>query len=372
VFLALNEMRRARVRFALLVGAVALLAFLILFQQAIRDSLLDGFVGGVRNQTAPVLVFDVDGRRVAQGSTITADLDATVRRVPGVASVGEIRQATFPVDLDGTGPVATSVLAYQDPALGGPRLLASGRLPAAPGEVVANVRGEGPQLAVGDRLQAQPGGVDLTVVGTAEGVGINVLPTLFTTTETYLDLVRTRNPGANLPPPNVLGLAPAAGVTPTQLAEAVSGADDRLDALTSAAAADGNPGVQSISQSFGVVFVLFAVVVPLVTGLFFLILTTQKRSALTLLRAIGAPSRRLVTALLTQVGAVLVVGLGAAGLLYAGISAVDLGGLALTFDPATLAAWVGVLASLGVLSSLASIRRVLAVDPIAATREAGR
>ena len=41
------------------------------------------------------------------------------------------------------------------------------------------------------------------------------------------------------------------------------------------------------------IFLLYGLVVPLVTGLFFLIITVQKAGSLTLLRAIGAP-RRLV------------------------------------------------------------------------------
>jgi len=371
MFLALTEMRRAKVRFALLMGAVALLAFLILFQQSLRDSLLGSFVGGVRNQTAPALVFNVDGRRFPQGSTISAEAEAGVRALPEVGSVGAIRQGTFPVALRPGEVTATSVVAYDRPELGAPRTLASGRLPAQSGEVLANVGGEGPQLAVGDRVTVGDD-VRLLVVGTARDVGVNVLPTLFTTTGTYLDVLRTRNPGADLPPPNVLGVAPADGVSVGRLVDAVNAADDDLDALSRSDAADKNPAVVSISQSFGVVFVLFAVVVPLVTGLFFLILTTQKRGALTLLRAIGSPSSRLVTALLAQVGMVLAVGLGIAGVLYAAVAAGDVGGLTLTFEPRVFATWALVLGGLGALSGVASVRRVLAVDPIEATTGGAR
>ena len=44
MFLALHEMRRAKVRFGLLTGAVGLLVFLILFQQALLGGLA-AFVG---------------------------------------------------------------------------------------------------------------------------------------------------------------------------------------------------------------------------------------------------------------------------------------------------------------------------------------
>ena len=53
MFLAFKEMRRAKVRFGLLMGAVGLLVFLILFQQSLQNGLLTAFVGAIRNQSAP-------------------------------------------------------------------------------------------------------------------------------------------------------------------------------------------------------------------------------------------------------------------------------------------------------------------------------
>ena len=66
--------------------------------------------------------------------------------------------------------------------------------------------------------------------------------------------------------------------------------------------------VAEVQQSFQVIFLLFGLVVPLVTGLFFLIITLQKSASLTLLRAVGAKSGLLVRSLMFQV--VLVIGGG--------------------------------------------------------------
>ena len=88
MFLALKEMTRAKVRFGLLIAAIGMLVFLILFQQSLQNGLLTSFVGAIRNQTAPVLVYTVDGQRVIQGSVITPDLEQLVR---SAAEVGERR-----------------------------------------------------------------------------------------------------------------------------------------------------------------------------------------------------------------------------------------------------------------------------------------
>jgi putative ABC transport system permease protein len=112
-------------------------------------------------------------------------------------------------------------------------------------------------------------------------------------------------------------------------------------------------------------------VVPLVTGLFFLIITFQKSRSLTLLRAIGAPAAALVRALLMQV--VIVVGAGAliGALLYLPLSQGSLGTVALSFDTGTVALWAGLLLGLGLLSALVAARRVLAIDPLEATAGGG-
>ena len=70
----------------------------------------------------------------------------------------------------------------------------------------------------------------------------------------------------------------------------INAESEDLDALTRDDAADSTPGVSQVRQSFQIIFLLYGLVIPCVTGLFFLIITFQKSGALTLLRAIGAPA----------------------------------------------------------------------------------
>ena len=123
-------------------------------------------------------------------------------------------------------------------------------------------------------------------------------------------------------------------------------------------------------SSFSVILLLFYLVVPLVTGLFFLIVTFQKAGALTLLRAIGSPAGPLVRALLVQVLAVVVVGgLIATLLFWLTSGATNSLGVPVQARPVLLTG--GVVLVLAMLTSLAAVRRVLRIDPIAATTGAG-
>lgn len=370
MFLALREMRRTKVRFGLVMAAVGLLVFLILFQQTLQNGLLTAFVGAIRNQSAPVLVYSVDGRRNLQGSVITPSVEAAVTSVDGIARSGRIGQGTFTAEIDGD-LADVALVGYEAEGLGSPTGLTGGRLPTGDGEVVANEADADLGLAIGDTVALEPGGLELTVVGQAEDINLQATPTLFTTYDTYVAAVRSVNPDARDPLPNAIALEPAAGTSAEQLSAAVNGADPDADALPRDVAADETPGVAQVRQSFQVIFLLYALVVPLVTGLFFLIITFQKANALTLLHAVGAPSRRLVWSLLVQVVIVMVAGIAVGVALYAPLSAQRIGSIPLRFETAAVLGWSALLLVLGVLSSLFSARRVLRIDPVEATTGAG-
>jgi putative ABC transport system permease protein len=377
MFLALREMRRAKARFGLLKAAVALLVFLILVQQALQASLITSFVGAIERQSAPILVFSVDGQRALQGSVVSPDLEQAVRDVPEVAESGRIGQGTFTVEVgdeadatsDGSDGSEAAIIGYEAADLGAPDELSEGRLPEAAGEAV----GSADDFAVGDTVRVVSGGEEpeLTVVGLAEDAQIQVSPTLFVAWPDYEAAALADNPDAREIPPSALGVRPVDGVTDEELTARINDAHAEADALTRAEAADEAPGVGEVRMSFQVIFLLFALVVPLVSGLFFLIVTFQKSRSLTLLRAVGASGGVLVRSLLAQVVLVVGGGLVIGTALYALLTLVGLGSLTLRFDVGAVAVWSGLLLVLGLISALVSARQVLAIDPIEATTGEG-
>ena len=378
MFLALKEMARAKVRFALLIAAIALLVFLILFQQSLQNGLITGFIGAIRDQNAPVLVYSVDGQRVLQGSVITPEMEQQVRGAPGVGEVGLIGQGTFTGSPSGNGDgetFDTTVIGYElgpdGNGIGAPSTLVDGRLPTADDEAVVSDADVRLGYEIGETVTLLPGGKQITVVGVALDVQLNVSPTLFVSYDTYLDAVASVNPDAGTPLPNVLGVVPADGVSDDEVVESINAQSLELDALTREDAAAETPGVAQVQQSFNIIFLLYGLVVPCVTGLFFLIITFQKANSLTLLRAIGAPAGRLVSSLLIQVGIIIGAGLLVGTLLYYPVSQLNLGGLALRFETGAVIFWSVLLLTLGLASSLVAARRVLRIDPIEATTGQG-
>lgn len=372
--LALREMRRAKTRFGLLIAAIGLLVFLILVQQALQDGLVTSFVGAIRQQSAPVLVYATDGQRTFQGSVIPPPLEETIRSVEGVGASGRIGQGTFTVEVAGDDETSNAVLlGVEDHALGGVAELAAGRQPEGPGEAV----GTSLDFEIGDRVRVVPIGVqdgegpEVEVVGLVDRGQLQVTPTLTTSWETFEEAARAVNPDAEAILPNVIALAPAEGVTDAELVARVNAASDDADALTRSQAADETPGVAQVRQSFQVIFLLYGLVVPLVTGLFFLIVVFQKSASLTLLRAIGASAGALVRSLVAQVVLVVGAGLVLGIALYTPLSQMEVGSIALRFDPSAVVVWSAAILGLGLLSALVAARRVLRIDPIEATTGGG-
>jgi putative ABC transport system permease protein len=367
-------MKRAKVRFGLLISAIGLLVLLILAQQAIQNGLITSFIGAIERQSAPVLVYSVDGQRTLQGSIITPPLEQKIRSTEGVGESGRIGQGTFTVQVnDSSEDSDAAIIGYTDPDLGAPDELSSGRLPKGPGEAV----GSSNDFAVGDTVKVLgPGGQSkgteqITVVGLADNAQLQVTPTLFTTWQDYVAAVDSSNPTAGGVLPSAIAVAPASGLSPSEVATRINDADPEADALTREEAAQETPGVAEVRQSFQVIFLLFGLVVPLVTGLFFLIITLQKSASLVLLRAVGAQSGLLVRSLMVQVVLVIGGGLLIGIALYTPLSQAKLGDVQLGFDLTAVLVWSVLLMGLGLLSALVSARRVLKIDPIEATTGGG-
>lgn len=365
--LALGELRHAKIRFGLLTAAVASLSFLIVFQQALLEQLVDEFVGAIRRQSAEVLVYSEQARSNLQASLVTPDVVAAVADVDGVAEAEPLGVSTFTVEAAGALTDAT-IIGYSLGGPGAPRALSAGRYPEGPNEAVVSETDES-GFGLGAELHLTTGPA-IDIVGVAPNASLNVVSTLYVDYATYESARLAQNPDATSVPPSAVAVAVENDADPVTVADAINREVEGVEALDREAAAVATPGVDAINQSLSLIVVLSYGVILVVTGFFFLILTVQKAPALTLLRALGAPAGSLVTTVLAQAVLVIVVGFAA------GVAMSALMLLAPPFLGATLDTWqVGltflVLLGLAVVASMASIRRVLRIDPMQATAVRG-
>ncbi|HUL84283.1 MAG TPA: peptide ABC transporter permease [Actinomycetota bacterium] len=365
---ALGEIRRAKLRFILLVGAVALLVFLILFQQTLAGSLLGQFTGGLEHQSASVLVYSADARRSVDGSRVLPQNVAAVAGVEGVAASGPIGEASFSAKVAGGTILDTTIFGYELGGPGAPTTLSEGRLPERDGEAVASAQDADKGYGFGQQVTIVPGATPISIVGLADDAAFNVQPTLFVSYATYEGLVMSTNPEAKGVVPNLVGVETSAGADPSTVAAAITAQVDGVEALDRNTAVASLPGVSSIQQSFGIILALAFVVVILLIGFFFLIVTVQKTASLTLLRAVGASGGFLLGGLIAQV--LIVIGLAllvAIPLTLLAVNGIGSGGFVATVEPSTLVTTSISIILLGVVASIGAMRRVAKIDPAAAT-----
>ena len=167
-------------------------------------------------------------------------------------------------------------------------------------------------------------------------------------------------------PDNLVGVKVDPGAAVSSVAAAIDASVPGVEALPRTEAVASIPGVSSITASFDLIVGITFVVVAVVTGFFFLILTVQKLRVFAGLRALGATSRYLAASVLTQVVAVVVAGVAAATALLAGAAAVSSPAFPLAVDTRlVLLSGLAVLGS-SVVASVLAVRRIARVDPLVA------
>jgi putative ABC transport system permease protein len=364
VLFASGEIRRAKLRFSLLAGAVGLLVFLILFQQVLLGSLLQSFTGALENQSATILVYGAEARKNVEGSIVPPDAIPAIAAVDGVARAVPLGEGTFTMDAGGS-QVDAAVFGYTPGGPGEPTNVVAGRLPERPGEAVAPSEDKAKGFDIGQTVTSAAGDppVPVTIVGLTERSRFSVAPTLFTHFATYEQLRRAANPDARGVLPTLVAVETDPGADAAAVATAIDDAVPGVEALTRQRAVSEAPGVAAVQQSFSLILLLAFVVVTLVVGFFFLILTVQKSSSLTLLRAVGAPSGYLVRSLLLQILLVVGGGLAVGVVLLLGAAAGAQSGLPLTIEPATVIATCVAVVVFGLLASSVAVVRVLRIDP---------
>ncbi len=359
--LVTTEIRRAKLRFGLLTGAVSLLVFLVLLLTTLSGGLVNALTGALDGLRADGLVYAQSARDNIQASRLAPETVDAVRAVPGVGAASAVGTLVSTTKLDGAD-TELQVFGYTPDAPGTPTALSDGRLPSAPDETAI----DNPGTAIGDTLVLGTGH-ELTVVGLMRGAQFNALPTAYVTMETYDALVTEANPGLPFVPVNAVAFDVADGADPATVAAAISEAVPDAVGYTRADAVAAIPGIDSISQSFGILQGLTFLIAVVVIGFFFLILTVQKLRAITVLRAIGTPTARLGGSLLVQIAVVVIVASALAVLLTLGAVQGINTGIPVTISvPVVLGVSLAVLA-FAMLSGLLSIRRLARIDPATAT-----
>jgi len=362
VNLALTEMKRAKLRFGLLTAAVALLVFLIVFLSSLSGALLRAFTGALESLPADGLVYSESARANVQASRLDPAVVEQVAAVEGVAAVGPLAVLSANATVNGE-PDELQLIGVTPGSPSEPEGIRDGRFPQSPTEVAVDASEA--DVAIGDVIRVNGSQTDLVVTGTLVGTQFGT-DTAWMTSEGYAALLTELNPGLPAVPINAVAFTVDEGADPVAVAAQVQQAVDGTQALDRSAAIAAIPGVESVSQTFGLLVGITFVIGVVVVGFFFLILTVQKLRTFTLLRASGASTRSLAGTVTGQIAAVILIASAIAVVLAWGALQGLSTGLPVSIDPMTIGGIVAavLLASLG--AGLLSVRRIATLDPATA------
>lgn len=354
--LGLIELRRNPGRFAAVAGAVGFIVFLALILAALSDGLYLGSTGAYRSSSAEVFVFSEGSGFELSGSTVTSETAVTVTDAQSVGAVG--RLSSFNTTAISEGEELQLTLLGADEATM-PSVVLEGRLPE-PGEteVIIDQQTRQRGLGIGATISVNEG-PDLEVVGMAEDAGFG-----FTTAWTHHDVFQEVRAQVRPELAGLGGTSQALGVS-TSGEGAVLAIEEveGVDVATIQEAIDALPAASQQKSTLDAIVYTTFMVAAIVVGLFFALITLEKRSEYAVLKAIGTSNLTLVWAIFSQaivasaVG--FAIGLGLSRLAGLFIPA-DVPALFLTITAVTL---LGISLFMGALGALFSFRRVIKIDP---------
>lgn len=295
--LSRGELTRTKGRFGAVVGALALIVFLVLVLGALADGLFYGATGAVRSTNATAYAFSDD----AEGSLIRSRLDqsdvAALAAAPGVEAAGPVGVLLT----GGTGPQGDVDLAIFGLDMGGPgtpTTLVQGRLPTS-GEVgvaAVDTRLQDDGVEVGSRLFV--GDVSVEVVGFVSDTAYQLQPSVWTSVEDWRSMRDAVRPELRGQPTaiNAVALVTSAGADLSAIAAALPGSS----VLTAQAVGLAIPGVEQQASTLNSIIYTTLAVAALVVALFFALLVLEKRELFAALKALGSSTWALGRAVLVQ------------------------------------------------------------------------
>ena len=360
--LAFTEMKRSKLKFGLLAGAVSLLVFLVLFLTTLSTALVTSITGALNGVQGQVLVYADSARDNLQASRLQPDVVDEVAEVDGVAAAGGIVLLTTSAsDLKGGG-TDLQLFGMTPDAPGAPTGLVDGRLPQKATEIAMDASG----YAIGDTVTLSETDAELTVVGLLKGAQFNASPTGYVVSDVSDQVVRAGNPNVPFVPINAVAVDIAPDADAATVAQQIQDSVPGTAGYVKSDAVALIPGVESITQTFGILVGLTFIIGVVVIGFFFLILTVQKMRSFTLLRAIGASPAKLSGVVAAQITAVvLLAGVIAVLLTYGAVQGLSTG-IPVSLSPVLVIGTVLAVLVFSLLAGLLSIRRISSIDPATA------
>jgi len=366
MFLALREIRHAKLRFALITGVIVMVSSLVFILSGLANGLSAG-------NTAAIDAMPIDGMVISAGSdylldrsAVPADAAETIQGLDGIEAAEPIGIASASIKAQGSDQiVGVSFFGIVPDGMMQPDIVRSEGLEGQSRGVVIDETLTEDGIDLGDTFVTDPGGVELTVVGVTSGQTYRLAPVIFMPLERWQELQPAREgaPQNTVSAILVRGEQDAVDAIPVSVSETMIGGKSQI--------ANHIPGESAQNTTLLLIQVFLVVIAAGIIAAFFYIITLQKMPELGVMKAIGTGTGYLARTLIAQV-----LGLALVGVLL-GISIADtlalIIGNAVPYSITTqrMALFGIILLLVAVGGTALSLTRIARVDPLDAINKAG-
>lgn len=361
MFLAWQEIKYSKNRFALIVGVVILISYLVFF--------LTGLAYGLAQENRTSIdKWDADGIILSDESNLNInmsmfpkdnldDIEAEDKTTLGIAS-NVVREEG---ENDDKKKVNVIFFGIDEESFVFPEL-AEGDAFSEKNEVVADISlKEEEGFEIGDELELA--GVDstITITGFTENAKFNVSPVLYTNHETY-QMIRASGFGDR--EDEIISAIIVRGEEGELSSVDIN--NDDLDIFTIDEFISNLPGYNAQVLTFGLMIGFLVLIAAMVIGIFIYVLTLQKSSMLGVMKAQGISSKYISKSVVGQTFLLTAFGVVIGLLLTLGTGLVLPAGVPYQNNSLFLVSITALLIIFAVIGAFFSVRAVVKIDPLEA------
>ncbi|MFL2100210.1 ABC transporter permease [Desemzia sp. FAM 23989] len=361
MFLAWKEIKYSKTRFALIIGVMVLVSYLVYFLTGLAYGLAQDNRTSVDKWDADAIVLTDESNTninmsmitLGQAEEVSGDETALLGQTAGVVrkegETGEsskINVTFFGIDPDEF--IMPDVI--------------EGKPFSNKDEVVADISlKEEDGIEIGDNIQLAGSDKTVTVTGFTENAKFNVAPVLYTTIDSYQEIrFEAIDDSEN---------GRISAVIVRDNSEDLTGVEIGDDGLIPYAINDyifKIPGYSAQVLTFGLMIGFLVVIAAVVIGIFIYVLTLQKSSLFGVMKAQGISSGYIAKSVIAQTFILSTVGVGIGLLLTLGTSLVLPAAVPYQNNSLFLIAITALLILVAVSGALFSVRTVVKIDPLEA------
>lgn len=351
--LALKELRYYAKRYILIELLIILMMFMVVFLIGLANGLSRVVSAGIEEIEAPYYLLSEE----AEGITTFSNLSATILDDVKSKQLGNYTELTIQrTDLSykDSNKLDTVYFAIDKDSFLAPEISEGKPLSSRSNELVLNERFREEGIALGDKVLAKGADKELTVVGFAKNAYYGHSSIAYVTKDTFEELNKAVNPAYTW--------VPQALVFETDLVKDYS--FDGGEVLEKKALISKIPGYTAQQLTLKLIIWTLVVISSTILGVFFYIITLQKRREFGVMKAIGNSTGEIISSQLSQILILALSGV-AIGLIVAYTLAQFLPKtLPFYLTASTVLPVVVAFMTIAILASLLSIRQIVKIDAI--------